>query len=408
MEMTYNPVYEPLLDSETPTQIVFGGSASGKSFFLAQRVLLDVLTNKRNYLIVRNVAKSIRQSTFNEICKAINNANANHLFKINKTDMVITCKTGYQILTCGLDDTQKIKSITPAKGVLTDIWCEEASEIEYAAYKELTKRLRGDSAFKGKKRITLSFNPILKSSWIYSEFFSNWDDFKTQYSDDNVYILKTTYKDNKFLTADDIAALENETDPYYYNVYSLGNWGVLGAVIFKNWRVENCAEIRKIADNYKNGLDFGYAVDPAAVIRIHYDKKHKKIYVLDELYQRELTNDVLAKEIQKIIGYEYIYCDSAEPKSIQELKNLGVAALPAKKGKDSVTFGIQFLQQHEIIVDISCQNFKNEISQYKWQEDRNGNVLSVPVDKNNHLLDGLRYCTESEARQRIGPITANL
>lgn len=408
MEMTYNPVYDPLLDAETPIQIVFGGSASGKSVFLAQRVICDVTANKRNYLIVRNVAKSIRQSTFNEICKAIDNANANHLFSINKTDMVITCKNGYQILSCGLDDPQKIKSITPAKGVLTDIWIEEATEIEYNSYKELTKRLRGESAFKGSKRITLSFNPILKSSWIYQEFFANWQDDKTFYKDDKVLIIKTTYKDNKFLTAEDISAMENETDSYYYNVYTLGNWGILGAVIFKNWTVEDCSEIRKIADNYRNGLDFGFSVDPAALIRVHYDKKHKKIYILDELYQRGLTNDTLATEIKKIVGYDYVRCDSAEPKSIQELKNYGISALPANKGKDSVLFGIQWIQQHQVIIDISCQNFKNEISQYKWQEDRQGNTLQIPVDKNNHLIDALRYAFSTESRLNIGPITANI
>lgn len=406
MEMTYNPVYEPLLTDETPVQILFGGSSSGKSYFAAQRIVVDVLVNKRNYLITRNVAKSIRQSTFNEICKAISNCGASKYFTINKTDMVITCRNGYQILSCGLDDPEKIKSITPAKGVITDVLVEEATEIEYNAYKQLDKRLRGISDFKGIKRITMLFNPILKSSWIYQEFFSNWADDKTTYKDDKVFITKTTYKDNKFLTADDITKLESETDPYYYNVYTLGNWGVLGAVIFKNWTVEDCAETRKAADNYRNGLDFGFSTDPAALVRLHYDKKHKKIYILDELYQRGLTNDVLATEVKKIIGYDYVRCDSAEPKSIQELKNYGVAALPAIKGKDSVLFGIQWLQQHQIIIDVSCQNFKNEISQYKWQEDKQGNVLRIPVDKNNHLLDALRYAFSTESKSNMEPITA--
>lgn len=408
MEMYINKVYMDYRIDETPRQIFFGGSSSGKSVFLAQRAILDVLTKKRNYLIVRNVAKTIRQSTFNELCKIINDMDINRYFTINKTDMVITAKSGYQILSCGLDDAQKLKSITPAKGVLTDIWIEEATEIDYNSYKELTKRLRGDSDFKGNKRITLSFNPILKSSWIYSEFFKNWDDTKTEYHDDNVLILKTIYKDNKFLTADDIAALENETDPYYYNVYTLGNWGTLGAVIFKNWHVEDCTEIREIADNYKNGLDFGFASDPAALVRTHYDKMRKRIYILDEIYQCGLTNDLLAVEIQKIIGYEYIVCDSAEPKSNQELKNHGISTLSAKKGKDSVLFGIQWLQQQEIIIDISCQNTKNEFSQYQWKQDGQGNVIPIPVDKNNHIIDALRYSYEDEMKNKMEPVTVRL
>ena len=407
-ELKINPVYEHLLNCETPRQILFGGSSSGKSVFLAQRTILDVLTKKRNYLIARNVAKSIRQSTFNELCKVIGDMDLNNYFTINKTDMAITAKTGYQILACGLDDPQKLKSITPIKGVLTDIWVEEATEVEYNSYKELTKRLRGDSDFKGNKRITISFNPILKSHWIYSEFFQNWEDDKKEYHDDSISILKTTYKDNKFLTADDIASLENETDPYYYNVYTMGNWGVLGAVIFKNWRVDDCSEIRKTADNYKNGCDFGFATDPATVVRTHYDRKHKKIYILDELYQPGLTNDLLAKEIKRITGYEYIVCDSAEPKSIQELKNYGIAALRARKGKDSVLHGIQWLQQQEIIIDTSCQNTKNEFSQYKWKEDNAGNAIPIPIDKNNHIIDALRYAYGDESKTQLEPVTVRL
>jgi len=406
--VSINKVYRPYTNCEAPRQIFFGGSSSGKSVFAAQRCILDVLTKKRNYLIVRNVAKTIRLSFFNELCKTINDMNINQYFSINRTDMVITAKSGYQILSAGLDDPQKVKSITPIKGVITDILIEEATEIDYNSYKELTKRLRGISAFKGNKRITLLFNPILKTSWIYTEFFSDWEDDKTEYKTKDLTILKTTYKDNSFLTDEDIELLENETDSYYYNVYTLGNWGVLGAVIFKNWRVEDCSEIRKIADNYKNGNDFGFATDPATVIRTHYDKTRKTIYILDELYQTGLTNDLLAKEIKAMIGYEYITCDSAEPKSIQELKNHGVAALGAKKGKDSVTYGIQWLQQQTIIIDTRCQNAKNEFSQYKWKEDARGNVMPIPVDKNNHLIDALRYAYEDEFKQRTGPITVNI
>jgi len=409
IEIKINKTYLPFLNCEASRQIFFGGSSSGKSVFLAQRCILDVIDPKkmRNYLIVRNVAKTIKKSTFNELCKIIISMGLHERFIINQTDMTITAKlTGCQILMCGLDDPQKIKSMTPIKGVLTDIWIEEASEVEYNAYKEISKRLRG--TFDGNKRITISFNPILKTHWIYPEFFSDWRDNDTELVTDELVIKKTIYKDNSFLTEDDINALENETDEYYYNVYTLGNWGVLGAVIFKNWRVEDCSDIRKIADNYKNGLDFGFAADPATIIRTHYDRKHKKIYILDELYQTGLTNDLLAGEIKKIVGYEYITCDSAEPKSIQELKNLGISALPAKKGKDSVLYGIQWLQQQEIIIDSSCQHTRNEFQVYKWKEDAGGNAIPIPVDKNNHLIDALRYAYADEHIKGTDPITVNI
>ncbi|MDD4109835.1 MAG: terminase large subunit, partial [Prolixibacteraceae bacterium] len=188
----------------------------------------------------------------------------------------------------------------------------------------------------------------------------------------------------------------NETDKYYHEVYTLGNWGVLGAVIFKNWSVKDLTEIKRVASNFKNGLDFGYARDPAAMPHTHYDRTRKTIYVLDELYGTEMTNDILAEEIKKIIGNQYVVCDSEDPKSIAELRQYGVKTLPARKGPGSVNHGIQWLQQQTIIIDVNCQNFKNEISQYKWKEDKDGNVLTVPVDKNDHLLDALRYAYEDE------------
>ena len=135
-------------------------------------------------------------STFNEICKAINEADVRDYFSINKTDMVITAHTGNQMLFAGLDDVEKIKSITPAKGVLTDVWIEEATETDGADVKQLNKRLRGKADVP--KRVILSFNPILQTHWIYEEYFSNWEEDKWQYQDDDLLILKTIYKHNSY------------------------------------------------------------------------------------------------------------------------------------------------------------------------------------------------------------------
>lgn len=399
IDFEVNSVYDPYLQADTPrTQIYFGGSASGKSFFVAQRVVFDMLKGGRNYLVIRNVHRTNRGSTFNEINKVIAECGARDRFTINKTDMVITCNNGYQVLFAGLDDVEKIKSITPAKGVLTDIWIEEATETKREDVKQLSKRLRGKS--KLPKRITMSFNPVLQTHWIYEENFKNWQDGIWHYSDDNLSILKTIYKHNKFLEPDDIAELENETDPYFRDVYTLGNWGVLGAVIFKNWRVEDLTDLKETFDNHKNGLDFGYGGDPAALVHTHYDRTRNRIYILDEMFAHELTNDMLADQVKKMIDRQYVVCDSAEPKSIQELRNLGVKALPAKKGKDSVNFGIQWLQRQEIIIDVKCQNIKNEFMTYKWKEDAKGNVLDIPVDRDNHGVDAIRYAYQDEMEQR--------
>lgn len=216
----YNPVYGPFYKKDKRLQIFFGGSSSGKSYFLASRAVLDLLSG-RNYLVCRSVAGTLRGSCWNEVNKAISTMGVAEYFSVQKTAMLITCNiNGAQAIFAGLDDVEKIKSITPANGVLTDIWVEEATEIARKDYKQLEKRLRGKAEHS--KRITLSFNPISKEHWIYKEFFGDWDDTKTKYEDENAVILKTTYKDNKYLMPEDIYRLEHEKDEYYRDVYTLG------------------------------------------------------------------------------------------------------------------------------------------------------------------------------------------
>jgi phage terminase large subunit len=289
---------------------------------------------------------------------------------------------------------------------VTDIWIEEATQTEQNDIKELIRRQRGgDEAVP--KRLTMTFNPIYKTHWIYTEYFGRitWADDQTVHSAPELSILKTTYKDNRFLTAADRADLESETDSYYHDVYTLGNWGVLGDVIFKNWRVEDLNEMQAQFTNHRNGLDFGFSSDPAALCVTHYDRAHKTIYIYDELYERGLTNDVLAQEIVKRVNTQPVICDSAEPKSIVELQGGGVNAISARKGKDSVNFGIQWLQQQAIVVDTRCLDMRAELNVYHWKQDKDGNAIRQPVDKNNHLIDGLRYAYEDEMIERVGTVT---
>lgn len=395
----------PYLNKPHFTQIYFGGSSSGKSYFICQKIVIDNL-NGANWLICRNVANTIKKSTFNEIRKAIYKMGVAQYYRINGTDMVMTnILNGRQILFAGLDDTEKIKSISPADDVLHRVFIEEATETKRDAYMQLKKRLRGKSSIS--KHIIMAFNPILKSHWIYQEFFKEWQDDKNYYESDcygktaktdgiSLCILKTTYKDNIFLTEEDKALLENESDPYYYNVYSLGNWGILGHVIFKNWRVENLSEQAKSFDRLHFGCDFGYSSDPNALIKVHLDKARKKIYILDEHYQAGMHDDELVRVARKFVENHYVTCDSAESKTIDYLANNNIKAVAAVKGGDSINRGIRWLQTFEIIVDVHCQNFKNEIEQYRWQEDKYGNAMAKAVDRNNHLLDALRYALEDE------------
>jgi phage terminase large subunit len=406
-----NPVYLPHLDNQARTQIYFGGSSSGKSVFvIGQRVVYRLLRGGHNFLICRQTKNSLRASVITEVKKVIGAWGLSSLFSINKTDGTITCKNGYQAAFVGLDDVDKLKSITFQQGALTDVIVEEATETDRKTIKQLMKRQRG-KADGVKKTITLLFNPIYQTHWIYQDYFLNlgWAEGQKEYTSDRLTILKTTYKDNAFLEQDDIDDLENETDKYFYNVYTLGNWGVLGNVIFTNWRVEPLDELRATFDNLRDGLDFGFAKDPAAWAGTHYDKKKSTIYVYDEIYETDLDNEELAALLLPRVKDRRVVCDSSEPKSISELRKYKINAVGAKKGPDSVRFGIKWLQKQTIIVDPSCVNMTRELQIAKWKEDASGNPISPPrpVDKDNHLIDGgLRYAYEDDMQDGSGWLMA--
>jgi len=396
----FNAAYVPYIKSMARTQIFYGGSSSGKSVFVAQRTVLDVLRGGRNYLVCRQVGVTLRKSVWVEIERVIRDWNVGIFFDLRKSDGIIECSNGYQILFTGLDDVEKLKSMIPKVGVITDIWIEEATEILKASLKLLRKRMRAGSS-KTTKRITMTFNPILKGHWLFRDYFKTWADDQTESVGDDLTILKTTYKDNAYLTPDDIRDLENEEDKYYHDVYTLGNWGVLGNVIFTNWKIQDLSDMADQWTNLRNGGDFGYGNDPATLSRSHYDRKRKRIYIFAELYEHGLTNDKLAKKLIPIIGKERVIFDSAEPKSIQELRDNKVNAVPARKGKDSVIHGIQWLQQQTIIIDPECPNAINEFQTAKWKEDRGGEAIvpATPVDRDNHIIDPTRYAYERDMRK---------
>lgn len=385
-----NPVYRPFIDDQTRTQILFGGSSSGKSRFIAQRLVYDLINGERNYLVVRNTGRTNRSTTFNEINTVISDWKLSKYFKINKSEMTITCMIAKnrQVFFMGLDDVEKLKGITPENdGVITDVWIEEATETSEDDCNQLRKRLRGDS--KVSKRMTYSFNPIMRSHWIFKRFFQNMHDSDKDYRDPDLAILRTTYKDNCFLAPDDIKDLENETNEYYRDVYTLGKWGVLGHLIFTNWHVEDMTGLRDAFGTYHNGLDFGFTNDPTALARCA--RKEKKLYITHEMYEFGMTNDLIAAGIKPIISNEAVRCDPSSPKDIAELRGYGINATAASGGKGSVNHGIQFIQQYEVIIDRTCQNAINEFQLYQWDKNKQGETMNQPIDKHNHFIDALRY-----------------
>ncbi|MDL2254006.1 PBSX family phage terminase large subunit, partial [Ruminococcaceae bacterium OttesenSCG-928-I18] len=370
--------------------------------FLAQRLVCDVLCTQRNYLVVRAVARTLRHSVWAQVRKAISAAGLNEHFDANASEMSITCReNGGQILFAGLDDAEKLKSLTPARGVLTDVWMEEAAEADRQSFKQLSKRLRGrvlpagaEPGAEPKKRITLSFNPAGRGHWIWREFFAGVDEEKPVHRGRDLLIVKTTHRDNAFLTPGDRGALEGEDDPWYYEVYTRGNWASADGVVYTNWRVCELPPGLAAFDNLRCGLDFGFAQDPNALVVCHVDARRRRLYVLSEFVRGGLHDDELAREVAKRINDEVVVCDSAEPKAISDLCRRGVRAVPAVKGPDSVRYGIRFLQGYEILVHPDCPQMAAELAAYRWQRDKNGQVLPRPEDRDNHLLDALRYAVE--------------
>ena len=388
MDWNINACYKPYVNDERRIQILFGGSSSGKSKFVAQRLVMDLFKGGRNYLVARNTGRSHRESTYSEISKVINEWGLRSLFRVSKSDLSVICHNGYSALFRGLDDVEKVKSLSPPKGDLTDIWIEEATEVSYDSYKQLTKRLRGLTDGIA-KRITFTFNPIRRTHWICKEFFAGFNDDDREYNDEGISILRTTHLDNRFLDPADRKALEDETNEYYYNVYTLGKWGVLGHLIFTNWKTQNLTGFRDALSSYHNGLDFGYTNDPTAFNRMSITGN--KLYITHEMHEYGMSDKLIAETLKPVIQDEVLRCDPSAPRDIAELRGYGLNAISAKAGPGSVNWGIQFIQQHEVIIHHELQNTINEFQMYQWDKNKDGEVMNIPVDKNNHHIDNIRY-----------------
>lgn len=244
-----NPAFHRLLDDQSRYMVLKGGGGSGKSIFAGQKLLYRMVSDQgHRILIVRKVAKTLRESVFSQLRANIADWGLTQLFTINKSDMHIKCANGNEILFAGLDDVEKLKSIHN----ITSIWIEEASELDATDFRQLDIRLRGQS--KNYKQIILSFNPVSITHWLKTEFFDK--------PKPNAAISETTYKDNRFLDAEAIAVLEGfkDLDPYYYMVYCLGEWGVLGKTIFNAQIVtERIAKLRNKKPVKQGFFIFDYA-----------------------------------------------------------------------------------------------------------------------------------------------------
>lgn len=372
-----------------------GSRASKKS----KTTALNFITNMMKYpdanlLVVRKTYRTLKDSCFKELKWAIKRLGVEDWWEEKQSPLELTYKpTGQKILFRGLDDPLKVTSITVDVGVLCWAWLEEAYEVmSEADFDTLDESIRGKVPPGLYKQWTITFNPWNEHHWLKKRFFDQ--------EDESVLAMTTNYMCNEFLDAADLKLFEDmkKNNPRRYQVAGLGNWGIVEGLIYENWREQffTLEEIQKENDLITiSGLDFGYTNDPSAFIIGFLDLNKKRLYIYDEFYKKGMSNKDIYERIKKM-GYikERITADSAEPKSIAQLKGLGLRIKGAKKGKDSINNGIQWVQDLEIIIHPRCVNFITEISNYTWAVDKFGKKLNIPIDDFNHLMDALRYALE--------------
>lgn len=379
-------------------RVVKGSRASKKSKTTALNCIARIMEYPQaNLLCVRKTYRTLKDSCFTELKWAIHRLGVGAWWDAKESPLEMTYKpTGQKILFRGLDDPLKVTSITVEVGVLCWLWIEEAYEISSEAdFDTLDESIRGEVPPGLFKQITLTFNPWNEHHWIKHRFFD-------AVPDPDILAMTTNYTCNEWLDAADKKVFETmkRNNPRRYRVAGLGDWGIVEGLVYENW--EECLfsidEVRKMPGvKSAFGLDFGYANDPTALFCGLIDTSSKTLWVIDEIYKLGMSNEDIADAVIKA-GYskERIRADSAEPKSIDRLYALGLAHIRrARKGKDSINSGIDFIQDYKIFIHPRCTNFLTEIGNYTWDTDtKTGKKLNRPIDDFNHLMDAMRYALE--------------
>lgn len=382
-------------------RVVKGSRASKKSKTTALWFIVNMMKYPdANTLVVRKVFRTLKDSCFTELKWAIHRLKVDGLWEVKESPLEMTYKpTGQKIYFRGLDDPLKVTSITVERGYLCWAWIEEAYEISSETdFDMLDESIRGavppeTGLF---KQITLTFNPWNERHWLKKRFFDA--------ESDDTLALTTNYMCNEWLDERDLKLFEDMKNnrPKRYRVAGLGDWGIVEGLVYEDF-VEKPFDIDELRrqKNIKSvfGLDFGYTNDPSALFCGLIDNGARVIYVFDEMYERGLTNEMIAERI-KAMGYakEKIIADCSEPKSISELYGYGLRRVYAcRKGADSVNHGIQTIQNYKIIIHPKCVNFLTEINNYCWDTDRAGAMINKPVGDFNHLMDAMRYAVQDAA-----------
>lgn len=386
-------------------RVVKGGRGSKKSCTTALNQISSMMYFyhkyglKPNLLVIRRYFNTHLNSTFAQLKWAIKRLGVQHLWKVSKSPLQITyVESGQVILFRGMDDPDSITSITVDEGHLCWVWIEEAFQCANEDdFNKLDMSIRGDLPKPLYKQLTLTFNPWSENIWIKKRFFDVKDD-------KNIMAITRNYDCNEFLGDDDRAIFEDMkiNNPRRFRIEGMGEWGIAQGLVYNNWEQQefNWQELVQKKDKYGNllykeyyGLDFGYSNDPTGFIACLVNQREKTIHIFDELYLYQATNS----QIKQSIEYKnYHKClitgDSEDPRTINELKILGLRMEAAIKGPNSVNHGIQKIQDFKIIVHPRCTNTIVELSNYVWDVDnKTGKTLNKPIGDFNHLMDALRY-----------------
>lgn len=392
-----NPGFKTVNQSRKRYIVMKGSAGSGKSVDTAQNYVLRLMKDRgRNLVCVRKSDITNRDSTFAELTGAINRMfgdKADRYWQMNLSPLKITCRiNGNEIIFRGMNDDrqrEKLKSITVSRGKITDVWCEEATELTQNDFEIIDDRLRGKLPAGQFYQIRMTFNPVNRNHWIKKVFFD--------VRDENVLTHHSTYLENRFIDEAYKARMERrkKVDPEGYQIYGLGEWGETGGLILHNWEIKEISQNLKDYDDTETGQDFGFNhADAILLLGI----KDRDIYIMDEIYEHEkTTSEMIRLAIAKgFPAKKQMWCDSAEPDRIKEWVKAGFYAMGVDKGgsNGSVKAQIDWLKQRHIYVHPKCTNTIKELQQWKWKEDGNGEYLDEPVPVMDDAMAALRYGVE--------------
>lgn len=359
-----------------------GSAGSGKSYTIAQRLLIRACREPIRILVCRRYASTLRNSCYALFKEVITKWQLLPYVKIRETDFNIRFPNGSEIIFIGLDNEEKLLSLTN----ISSIWIEEAYEVEKSKIEQLNLRMRGNNE---NQQIIMSWNPISKQSYLY--------DFCVKNPPNNSIYIHSTYKDNPFLSAEYVAALdEMETrNPAKYRVYGRGEWGVdAEGLVITNWKTASfdAMELARKGLEIRQGMDVGW-IDKTAIIQSLYDRENKTIYVYNEFYRSGCQLNEIAEAAKNMkVGKAKLFVDSAEPRTIQYLRNEGINAVGCSKGKDSVKAGLMFLQDNLIVVSPECKNLINELENFSYKKSKlTGEFTEETTHEYSHAIDGLKY-----------------